>query len=143
MFSIISLFFLPLLSLTLIHAAPLVSRVDAVEFTGYWPEKFVEIAGYNKGWIDGSGNYTYTGILTYPNQNTTNETIIFENQAIKSYIYHFGDIDAYPFNSSFQFRIEDAADSTLFDESPVLPIISKEQAFGTPSASADAPAETA
>ncbi|WVQ63811.1 uncharacterized protein L199_001966 [Kwoniella botswanensis] len=143
MISFISLFFLPLLSLSLIHAAPLSTRMDAVEFTGYWPDQFVEIAGYNKGWIGGSANYTYTGILTYPGQNTTNETIIFENQAIRSYIFHFAAIDAYPFNSSFQFRIEDAADSSLFDESPVIPIISKEQAFGTPSASADAPAETA
>ncbi|WWC91114.1 uncharacterized protein L201_006055 [Kwoniella dendrophila CBS 6074] len=142
MISFISLFSIALLSILSINAAPLVKRVDQVKFTGYWPEKYVEIAGYNRGWTGGSGNYTFTGILTYPGQNATNETIIFENKAIHSYIYHFGDIDSYPQDSTFQFRIEDAADSTLYDEGPVLPIISKEEAFGTPSASAETPAQT-
>ncbi|WWC63942.1 uncharacterized protein I303_106548 [Kwoniella dejecticola CBS 10117] len=140
MIALILLFLVPLLALA--APAPLARKADEVAFTGYWPEYYVEIAGYNRGWTGGSGNYTFTGILTYPGQNSTNETIIFENEAFKSYIYHFADIDAYPFNSSFQFRIEDAADPSLFAESPVRPIISKEEAFGTPSITADTPAQT-
>ncbi|WWC73011.1 uncharacterized protein I206_106976 [Kwoniella pini CBS 10737] len=133
-----SLLLIPLFA----YAAPLVKKVDQVAFTGYRPEYYVEIAGYNIGWTGGSGNYTFTGILSYPGQNITNETVIFDNKAIKSYIYHFADINSYPFNSSFQFRIEDAADFSLFAESPTLPIVSKEEAYGTTSATADSPAQT-
>ncbi|WRT69154.1 uncharacterized protein IL334_006138 [Kwoniella shivajii] len=129
MIALFTLFSLPLL--TLVASSP-IKRQDDVNFTGYWPDYFVEIAGYNRGWTGGSGNYTYTGILTYPNQTTINETVIFENLAIHSYIYHFGDIDSYPSDSSFQFRIEDAADPSLYAEGPVLPIISSEEAYDTP-----------
>ncbi|OCF35021.1 hypothetical protein I317_05908 [Kwoniella heveanensis CBS 569] len=126
----------------LITAAPLEKRQDSnsvdLHFTGYWPEAWIANAGFNIGWQGGeSGRYTFTGIHTYPvdGQNVTNITTIVDDFPLHSYIYHFGAIDTYPADSLFKFQINDTSDSSSFDESPYLRIISYEEAYPSGSSS--------